>query len=357
MKFPKASTKLMSALTIATLFSSSMALAESICNSSPNSALCRFSKPSQTQPQQPQAQPEPQPQPKPLPHLVDDALRVIRNEQQAQQPQPEPQRPEPSHGGGLTPGQIQNDQSSLDRARQAEREARQRQEEQQRQDQFRRQQEEQRRQDEFRRQQEDQRRQDEFRRQQDEQRRRDEDRRRQQDQIRQQQIIDQQIALQQQQAELARQAEEQRQALLRQGSANVVFTAVTRKTGGEWLRVNLMASNKVSIAAKQLSALNISIEDSAAKIHEVIVHTDSGRQFGLNELINSETGESYDLTSSDRNRDVLTIGMTVQSSANTSERVVAIDIRAEAMGKEATLNVTLDSLEGKPTLTKQRFAK
>ncbi len=224
--------------------------------------------------------------------------------------------------GGLTPGQVQNNTPSIDLARQQERQARDqilRDQERQARDQMQRDQERQARdqmlRDQFQR--------DEFRRQQD---------RQQQEQInaQNQAIFEQQQALA---AEAAR-VEAERQALARQGSATAIFTDVTRKTGGEWLRVSLSTP-------QQLSKLNIVVLKAAAKIHQVVVHAANGQVFNLSD-INPNMVFSADMNA-------------VGDLRGISNRVVAIDIRAEAMGGLAIISVNINSLEGSPALTKVRF--
>ena len=38
-----------------------------------------------------------------------------------------------------------------------------------------------------------------------------------------------------------------------------------------------------------------------------------------------------------------------------ADRIVAIDIRAESMGAKSILNVTVNTVDGNPTLTKETF--
>lgn len=217
---------------------------------------------------------------------------------------------------GLTPGQVRDDNSSMDQARQREREARiQIQRDQERQALLNQQREEERRaRDEFRREQ-------------------DLSARRIQDQIdaQNQAIFDRQQAV----ADEAARVEAERQNLARQGSATTIFTDVTRKTNGEWLRVSLSTP-------QQLSNINISILKAAAKLHQVLIHTVNGQVLTLNDLT---TG-----------RILATDMSTLGDLRGISNRVSAIDIRAEAMGALAIISITVNSLEGTPVLQKTRFA-
>jgi hypothetical protein len=121
---------------------------------------------------------------------------------------------------------------------------------------------------------------------------------------------------------------------LRQGSASIAFAKVTRKTGGEWLRVKLATP-------MQLADVKIAVLDAAVKIHEVVAHTQNQQAFTLPDL--SETGTFY---VGDSRKGDLSIY---------PDRITVLDIRAEAMGAVATLNITVKSVEGTPKLSTQRF--
>lgn len=231
---------------------------------------------------------------------------------------------------GLTPGQVANDdRTNLQRDRDREVQAR---------DEERRQQEEQRAEAERMR-----------RRAEDEQRRRDQadfEARQRQRWFDEQRRLQQEAEAQRQadewarqQAELAEQArllEEQRQAMLRQGSANTAFANVTRKAGGEWLRVNLAQ-------AMQLSSIEISVLTAAAKTHQILIHTDNGQTFA----IATNPAQVNTITSGAQIKDLRANGIV--------GRVTAIDIRVESMGAKAVVNVEVNSLEGVPSLSQQRF--
>jgi len=227
---------------------------------------------------------------------------------------------------GLTPGQIENENNQpqdlaaarererLARARQAEIDARaarerfefERIQEEQRQERIR---------EEFRRQVREQ----EFRRQQ------------QEAQDRADAAANEQARL----AEEARRLQEERDALARQGNASIAFSSVTQKRGGEWLRVSLAQP-------MQLSSIEISVLEAKAKTHEVVVYADNGQVFKL-----QADG---------------TVIFSAQSSAQIKDlrgivnRITAIDVRVESMGSKSIINVKVNSLEGVPKLSKQKFA-
>lgn len=144
--------------------------------------------------------------------------------------------------------------------------------------------------------------------------------------------IQQQIEAQRLADEAARLAAE-----ARKGSASIVFTGVTRKAGGEWLRVMLAQP-------MQLSSIEISVLEAKAKTHQIIVHTDNQQSFDL-----QTDGRIIFSTSS---------GAQIKELANDgiANRITAIDMRVESMGAKSVINVKVNSTEGVPTLSKQKFA-
>lgn len=141
-----------------------------------------------------------------------------------------------------------------------------------------------------------------------------------------------------QQAELAREAariEADRQVLMRQGSASIIVKKITRKTNGEWIRVTLATP-------MQLSKINIAVLEAAVQIHQVTAQTENQQSINISDL--NGTGK---FTAGDSRQGDLT---------NYADRIVALDIRAEAMGALATLNITVNSVEGTPRLSTQKFS-
>lgn len=132
----------------------------------------------------------------------------------------------------------------------------------------------------------------------------------------------------------ARRIEEERQALLRRGSASINFKDVTRKTGGEWLRVYLAQP-------MQLFSIEIMILTAAAKTHEVVLHAENGQMFSLA----TNPDEIFNLNSMTQ----------VKETSGISNRIAIIDMRVEAMGALALVNVKVNSLEGKPTLAQKKI--
>jgi len=104
----------------------------------------------------------------------------------------------------------------------------------------------------------------------------------------------------------------------RQSESSIVFGAVSRRPGGEWLRVSLY--NPVRIDYVQVQVLN-----AAVQLHDAAVVTRSGARYNLREL--TRTGIIYSVKSSEY------FGL--------NEQVVAIDIRAESMGGFADLRVNV----------------
>jgi hypothetical protein len=104
----------------------------------------------------------------------------------------------------------------------------------------------------------------------------------------------------------------------RQAESSIIFGAVSRRAGGEWLRVSLL--NPIRIDYVQVQVLN-----AAVQIHDAAVVTRSGARYNLREL--TRTGIIYSVKSSEF------FGL--------NEPIVAVDIRAESMGGFADLRVNI----------------
>nr|BFD60276.1 hypothetical protein CKG001_23830 [Bdellovibrio sp. CKG001]BFD63691.1 hypothetical protein BdHM001_23720 [Bdellovibrio sp. HM001] len=116
------------------------------------------------------------------------------------------------------------------------------------------------------------------------------------------------------------------------GESSVQFYGVSRRGGGEWLRVQFNY-------AAYVDYVRVSVYRAGVQLHETYAITQSGRRVQLNRL--SYTGTFYSgLTS-----EYLMAG----------ERIVAIDIRAESMGGYADLDVRVSSSYGAPSIYPVRY--
>ncbi|UXR66170.1 beta-sandwich domain-containing protein [Bdellovibrio bacteriovorus] len=116
------------------------------------------------------------------------------------------------------------------------------------------------------------------------------------------------------------------------GESSVQFYGVSRRSGGEWLRVQFNY-------AAYVDYVRVSVYRAGVQLHETYAITQSGRRVQLNRL--SYTGTFYSgLTS-----EYLMAG----------ERIVAIDIRAESMGGNADLDVRVSSSYGAPSIYPVRY--
>lgn len=230
---------------------------------------------------------------------------------------------------GLTPGQVANDNSSNDpreRERQAREEVRRQQERAER-DRLERERERER--NEWLAEQARQ----EFRR---EQHRLAEIARQQQEAIAAQQaeILRQQRAL----IEEANRLAAEREAAARKGSDSKAFSNVTRKKNGETLVVTLAQP-------MLLENIELAVLDKKAQFHQVVIRTDNGRAYLLNDSIDTKNP----LTSNDMPQ--------VADLRGVTERIQAIEVTVEGMGAQATINIEVNSLEGKPALKAIRPGK
>lgn len=116
------------------------------------------------------------------------------------------------------------------------------------------------------------------------------------------------------------------------GESSVQFYGISRRSGGEWLRVQFNY-------AAYVDYVRVSVYRAGVQLHETYAITQSGRRIQLHRL--SYTGTFYSgLTS-----EYLTAG----------ERIVAIDIRAESMGGNADLDVRVSSSYGAPSIYPVRY--
>lgn len=115
----------------------------------------------------------------------------------------------------------------------------------------------------------------------------------------------------------------------------VQISQITRRTGGEWVRVTL--SNPVSLERIEVRALSAGL-----KIHEASLYTASGNRIQIRELTGTPTFYAGDTAVSEN----LNLGR---------ERVQVIDIRAESMGGYADVLVKAISNENYPSLSSSRY--
>ncbi|WII73203.1 beta-sandwich domain-containing protein [Bdellovibrio sp. 22V] len=113
------------------------------------------------------------------------------------------------------------------------------------------------------------------------------------------------------------------------GEASVQFYGVTRQSGGEWLRVGFSYPSYIDY-------VRVELYRAALQIHEAYAITESGRRVYLNGL--SYSGTFY-------------AGRSISSEyIRAGERIVAVDIRAESMGANADVSVTVTSNDGAPSI-------
>lgn len=118
------------------------------------------------------------------------------------------------------------------------------------------------------------------------------------------------------------------------GEAVVSFAHVTRRTGGEWLRVGFHRPTSIERAT-------IQVFGAPVRVYEAYVITQFGRYLPIREFSRGM---------------MLSHGqMWTSEYLNMGERVVAVDIRAEAMGGVSTLNTAISSSEGVPAIYPTRY--
>ena len=118
------------------------------------------------------------------------------------------------------------------------------------------------------------------------------------------------------------------------GEATIQFNYVTRRPGGEWLRVNFY--NPIPVRYIQARIVRAGIQ-----FHEAYAITASGAQVVLREF--TRTGVYY------------APQMMTSGNFNVFDRIVAIDLRAESMGADADLDITVISDEGTPSIYPSRY--
>ncbi|WP_347357281.1 beta-sandwich domain-containing protein [Bdellovibrio sp.] len=111
---------------------------------------------------------------------------------------------------------------------------------------------------------------------------------------------------------------------------SVQISQITRRSGGEWIRVTLRYP--VTLERIEVRALSAGV-----KIHEAMVYTASNQPVRINYLSNTRTiyaGQSE-----------------VSENLNIRERIQVIDLRAESMGGNADILVNAISNQDRPSLS------
>lgn len=117
-----------------------------------------------------------------------------------------------------------------------------------------------------------------------------------------------------------------------QSSAQV--SGITRRTGGEWIRLNL--SNPVNVRDIQVRVLSYGL-----RIHEAVVYTETGARLSVREF--NETRVLYAGESA------------ISEILNIPQRITAVDLRIESMGGYSDALLSLDTERGFANLSVSRF--
>lgn len=120
--------------------------------------------------------------------------------------------------------------------------------------------------------------------------------------------------------EKMRREKEQREQIENMGRL-AYFMDVTRRSGGEWLRVQLAAP-------AFLNYIQVMPITSHVRIHEAYIITSSRRKIALNEFAG---------------RTLASPGPYMSDYIRAGEKIIAIDFRAESMGGSSNLFVTVTS--------------
>jgi surface antigen len=116
--------------------------------------------------------------------------------------------------------------------------------------------------------------------------------------------------------------------------ASVQVSSITRRTGGEWIRLTL--NNPISIEQLEVRTLSAGV-----RIHDAMVYTASGRTFAVRQFQGTGTLYAGDRLASE--------------NLNIRDRVVTIDLRMESMGGYADVLVRVMSMDGYPSLNVSRY--
>lgn len=108
------------------------------------------------------------------------------------------------------------------------------------------------------------------------------------------------------------------------GQATVYFNYITRRSGGEWVRVNFYSPVQVRYIEAQINRAGL-------RIHDAVAVTYRGDRFTLRQL--SNTGTYYAPTT------------LTSENFNSNDQIIAIDLRVESMGGEADMAVTVHSYD------------
>ncbi|WP_413584946.1 RT0821/Lpp0805 family surface protein [Bdellovibrio sp. HCB274] len=116
--------------------------------------------------------------------------------------------------------------------------------------------------------------------------------------------------------------------------AEVQVSSITRRTGGEWVRLSLAYPQAVDqIQVRTLTA--------GVRVHDAIVYTQRGQRLSLYTL---------------QGRGTMFAGQSaISENFYRGDRVTAIDVRLESMGGYADVLLTVFSLDGYPNINVSRF--
>ena len=116
--------------------------------------------------------------------------------------------------------------------------------------------------------------------------------------------------------------------------SSIQISSITRRAGGEWVRVSL----DYPVSLEQMEVRTLS---AGMRIHDATVYTESGRQFSIRQY--QRTGTLY---AGDR---------LASENLNLRDRVTTIDLRMESMGGYADVLVKVISMDCRPSLRVSRY--
>ncbi|WP_413558144.1 beta-sandwich domain-containing protein [Bdellovibrio sp. HCB209] len=116
--------------------------------------------------------------------------------------------------------------------------------------------------------------------------------------------------------------------------ADVQVSSITRRTGGEWVRLSLAYPQAID-------QIEVRVLTAGARVHDAVVYMQSGQRLSLYSLQNRGTLYAGDRATSE--------------NFFRGDRVTAIDVRLESMGGYADVLLSVFSLDGYPNLNVSRF--
>ena len=116
--------------------------------------------------------------------------------------------------------------------------------------------------------------------------------------------------------------------------ADVQVSSITRRSGGEWVRLSLAYPQAVD-------QIEVRVLTAGARVHDAVVYMQSGQRMSLYSLQNRGTLYAGDRATSE--------------NFFRGDRVTAIDVRLESMGGYADVLLSVMSLDGYPNINVSRF--